>query len=60
MEFKKIDRFDKIDLKTAAGMALEQIKEKNYTTELQARGITRILLIGLAFEGKNVFIKSCM
>lgn len=58
MEFKKIDRLDKIDLKTAAELALKQIKQKKYATELQERGVKRILLIGLAFEGKNVLVKS--
>jgi hypothetical protein len=58
MEFKKIDRFEKSDLETAVESALKQIEEKQYATELLARGVKRCLLIGLAFEGKNVLIKT--
>jgi hypothetical protein len=58
MEFKKIDRFEKSDLETAVESALKQIEEKQYATELLARGVRRCLFIGLAFEGKNVLIKT--
>lgn len=58
MEFKKIGPFEKIDLETAVESALRQIEEKHYTQELRDRGITRQLLLGLAFEGKKVLIRS--
>jgi|GEM_PF-3765280 len=57
MEFKKVDRFKKIDLETAAISALEQIEEKQYNQELLDRGIKRMLFIGFAFEGKEVMMR---
>ncbi len=56
MEFKKINLFKKIDIKTAAHSALQQIEEKKYAQELLDRGIERILYLALVFEGKNVLI----
>jgi hypothetical protein len=58
MEFKKIGRFEKTDLETAVASALKQIEDKHYDAELRARGVTRILHLGFAFEGKNVAIRS--
>jgi predicted AAA-ATPase/PD-(D/E)XK nuclease superfamily protein len=58
MEFKKTNPFDKTDLETVAASALQQIEEKQYDLELKQRGVSRILHIGLAFEGKNVLIRS--
>ena len=57
MEFKKITPFKKMDLETAVASALKQIEEKQYDQELLARGVTRILYIGFAFEGKQVLIR---
>jgi hypothetical protein len=56
MEFKKVNPFEKIDLAAAADVAVKQIEEKKYATELIDRGIKRLLFLGLAFEGKNVLI----
>ncbi len=56
MEFKKISPFKKMDIKTAAHLALQQIEEKKYAQELLDRGIERILYLALVFEGKNVLI----
>lgn len=58
MEFKKIGRFEKSDLETAVTSALKQIEERHYAQELLDRGISRILYLGLAFEGKQVLIRS--
>jgi hypothetical protein len=55
-EFKKVGRFEKIDLKEAVISALKQIEDKKYAQELTSRGVNRILLIGLAFKGKEVLI----
>jgi hypothetical protein len=52
-EFKKIGVSD--DLATAA---LQQIEDRKYDLELQGRGVSRILHLGLAFQGKNVAIRS--
>ncbi len=58
MEFKKIGRFEKIDLETAVLSALKQIEDREYAQELLDRGITQILYLGFAFEGKEVLIRS--
>jgi hypothetical protein len=58
MEFKKISRFEKIDLETAVASALKQIENKHYSQDLLDRGIKRILFLGLAFKGKEVLIDS--
>ncbi len=39
-------------LETLAKIALDQIDEKQYATEFKPRGISRILKIAIAFEGK--------
>ena len=58
MEFKKIDRFEKITLEAAVESALVQIETKHYAQELKSRGIKRILYLGFAFHGKEVLIRS--
>lgn len=58
LEFKKMDPSEDDDFERAAESALKQIEDKQYATELYARGVNRILLIGLAFKGKKVLIKS--
>ncbi len=46
-------------LENAAQKALDQIIEKKYVQELQNRfAVSSIFLYGIAFEGKNVLIKS--
>ena len=58
MEFKKVGRFEKIDLETAVNLALQQIEDRQYAQELIDRGINRILYLGFAFEGKHILIRS--
>ncbi len=58
LEFKRIDRFEKMDLETAAASALKQIQDKKYDEELVSRGITRILHLSLVFEGEKVLIRA--
>lgn len=58
MEFKKVGRFEKIDLDTAVASALKQIEDKHYAQELVSRGVSHILYLALAFEGKRVAILS--
>lgn len=36
---------------------LDQIEEKQYDTELKARGIEKIIKLGIVFRGKEAFIK---
>ena len=59
-EFKKIDRPDDKDGKEAMQSALQQIKEREYATELQAQGIKRIWGIGVVVEGKQVWVESVL
>jgi len=55
IEFKKVV-LEK-DLEKGALEALEQIEQRHYAKEIQSRGITKILLLGIAFYGKNLAIK---
>jgi hypothetical protein len=57
IEFKKsIDESDE-ELNFASNQALAQIKDKKYATELEARGITKIISLGIALRGKKVMFK---
>ncbi len=58
MEFKKVGRFEELELEAAAVSALKQIEEKQYAQELLDRGVRRILSLGFAFKGKQVLIRS--
>lgn len=58
MEFKKIGRFENIDLEAAAQSAMTQIEERKYAQELYDRGIEQILYLAFAFQGKQVLIRS--
>ncbi len=55
LEFKKAKDGEK-DLKELAMEAVAQIEKLQYITELKSRGINKILALGLAFQGKNVFV----
>lgn len=55
IEFKKVDESE--SLEKGAEDALKQIEEKNYEAELKSRGIKNMLALGMAFQGKRVFIK---
>lgn len=44
------------DLVNLAHIALNQINERKYDTEMKARGVTQIIKYGIAFCGKNVEI----
>lgn len=54
IEFKKVSKAEQGYLNEAAISALKQISDKNYAQELFDRGITRILTLAMAFEGKKV------
>jgi hypothetical protein len=55
LEFKSV-RDAKKDLRKAAKEALKQIKNRQYASELKARGFEKILSLGLAFHGKQVAV----
>jgi hypothetical protein len=59
-EFKKIDRPDDKDETEAMQSALQQIKEREYATELQAQGVKRIWGVGVVVEGKQVWVESVL
>lgn len=58
IEFKKVNPYTGETLEEAAGRALEQIARKRYAEELAERGIREVIRLGIAFQGKEVLIKS--
>ena len=56
IEFKKISPFKKMDMKTAANSALQQIEDRKYASELLNRNVEHFLYLAIVFEGKNVLI----
>lgn len=57
IEFKSVNKRKKETLEEAALAAVQQIRDKQYKKELTSLGITNVLEIGIAFEGKKVCIK---
>jgi len=58
VEFKKVSPARGETLEIASQKALDQIQEREYVTELKERGVKRIQLLGIAFQGKKVFVRS--
>ena len=58
IEFKKVSTLKKETLEEAAEAALQQIEQKRYTQELADRGIQSIIQLGIAFQGKEVYMKA--
>ncbi|AKA67821.1 AAA family ATPase [Clostridium scatologenes] len=56
IEFKKVNKRRKETLNTAAENALAQIKTMNYRQELIELRVKNIIELGIAFEGKDVFV----
>ncbi|AKN31257.1 ATPase AAA [Clostridium carboxidivorans P7] len=56
IEFKKVNKRRKETLNTAAENALVQIKTMNYKQELIELGVKNVIELGIAFEGKEVFV----
>lgn len=54
LEFKTVRAKD--DINVVALEALQQVKDKQYETELRQKGIQSILKLGLAFKGKEVVV----
>ena len=57
-EFKKVNKQKNETLTEAVDRALEQIEQKKYAQTLTERGVSDILLLGIAFQGKEVLLKS--
>ena len=55
-EFKKVDHDDKETIDDTVKLALAQIEDKQYDAELREKGITDILKLGIAIDGKIVKI----
>lgn len=55
MEFKRVSRFEKIELELATLSALQQIEERHYAQKLLDRGVDLILYLGLGFKKKKCF-----
>ncbi len=58
IEFKRAKNMTEEALEAAVKTGLTQIKEKNYKAELEARGITQIICVAIAFAGKKVLVQS--
>lgn len=54
IEFKKAT--GKETLLAAAKKALQQIEDRKYETELCARGLAKVIKLGIAFKGKESFV----
>ena len=50
----KSTRDQEADLRSLAGSALQQIRRKDYDTDLKQAGVSAIIRVGIAFCGKNV------
>ena len=57
MEFKASHNMNGDELEKLAEKALLQIDQKEYTKDLESRGITNIVKYGIAFSGKNAVVK---
>ena len=55
-EFKKAK--DESEMEAMADLALKQIEDNRYDTQMKADGITNIIKIGIAFYGKQATVKS--
>ncbi len=53
----KASRDKKEDLETLARAALDQIREKQYETEMRGDGVNTVIPVGIAFRGKEAQIK---
>jgi len=56
IEFKKVSSQETLEL--AAERALNQIKQKQHAQELKSLGIKAIKLIGIAFQGKQIYLQA--
>jgi hypothetical protein len=57
MELKKLDEFTEETKDEALTAALKQIDDRQYETDILRRGITKIIKLGITFDGKRVWVK---
>ncbi|MDM8559760.1 AAA family ATPase [Candidatus Parabeggiatoa sp. HSG14] len=57
-EFKKVNKPEEKNHKTAMKSALDQIQEKQYAVELRDQGVKNIWGIGVVVSGKRVWVES--
>lgn len=58
-EFKSMKKSDEEALRQGAEQALSQIMENAYSTDLHSRGVTPLILVGIAFHGKQLEMTWC-
>ena len=58
IEFKKVNALKKETLEEAAEAALQQIAQKRYVQELIDRGVQSVVQLGIAFQGKELYMKA--
>lgn len=56
MEFKSVKDAAAVELEKVAHTALEQIRDKGYTAEMEERGVKKITTYGIAFCGKDAAV----
>ena len=56
-EFKRYDKEDEETIEEMLDIALKQIEDKKYDTELKNRGVENIIKLAMVFNGKEVHIK---
>ncbi len=57
IEFKRVAAIEQPTVAAMADLALQQALQLDYAEALRARGITKIMTLGIAFKGKQVAIK---
>ncbi len=55
IEFKIVD--DETKLEEGAMEGLQQMRDRHYKAELEARGVTQIIHVAIAFSGKRVLVQ---
>ena len=60
MEFKKIYDFVKTTIEEGTILALKQIEDMKYSNELNARGVNKIIKLGIVFKGKEINVEAAV
>ena len=57
LEFKTEKNLDETGLKKLAEEGLRQILDRKYYTEMEYHGIRHIVMFGIAFSGRKVYVQ---